>query len=408
MLGKGLESLIPPIKQNQSADTGQKAEQDGVLIGGAPIQPTGRALSGEPISEPVNFAADREKTKEPTGFQGLPLANEKKEEAENLSWPDISKESNQSFKKEENQKEEALTGDLSLVNQLPAKITKFQEDDLSKRTGAIFQIEIEKIKPNPYQPRRHFDEGALRELASSIREFGIIQPLVLSKVLKETDRGTEVEYQLIAGERRLLAAKMVGLRTVPSIIRTVSAEREKLELAVIENLQRTDLNPVETARAYARLQDEFGLTQREIASRLGKSRETVANAVRLLGLPSEIQAALEEGKINESQGRLLLQINDIAKQREIFRSLLEKQPTVRELRQKIKKIALSRPAEIEIETKINPTLIEFKSRLEEALGTKVNIRDEGNKGKVVIDFYSLEELSHLVEKIIRQSDNQSL
>lgn len=408
MLGKGLESLIPPIKQNQSADTGQKAGQDGVLIGGAPIQPTKRALSDKPISEPVNFAADREKTKEPTDFQGLPLANEKKEEAENLSWPDISKESNQSFKKEENQKEEALTGDLSLVNQLPAKITKFQEDDLSKRTGAIFQIEIEKIKPNPYQPRRHFDEGALRELASSIREFGIIQPLVLSKVLKETDRGTEVEYQLIAGERRLLAAKMVGLRTVPSIIRAVSAEREKLELAVIENLQRTDLNPVETARAYARLQDEFGLTQREIASRLGKSRETVANAVRLLGLPSEIQAALEEGKINESQGRLLLQINDIAKQREIFCSLLEKQPTVRELRQKIKKIALSRPTEIEIETKINPTLIEFKSRLEEALGTKVNIRDEGSKGKVVIDFYSLEELSHLVEKIIRQSDNQSL
>lgn len=390
MLGKGLESLIPPIKQNQGSGAKQNGDQDNVLIGGSPtqptelVEPTEKALNKEPVFNPVNFGTNQEEIKQPLSFAGLP-SDEKKEGA---------------------QKKEISVDHLSLIDQPPAKITKFQEDDLSKRIEAVFQIEVEKIKPNPYQPRRYFDEGSLRELASSIREFGIIQPLVLSKVLKETERGTEVEYQLIAGERRLLAAKMVGLRTVPSIIRSVSTEREKLEMAVIENLQRTDLNPVEVARAYARLQDEFGLTQREIASRLGKSRETVANTVRLLSLPSEIQAALEQGKINESQGRLLLQINDIAKQREIFRSLLEEQPTVRELRQKIKKIVI--PSAAETETKINPALIEFKNKLEEALGTKVNIRDEGSGGKVVIDFYSLEELSHLVEKIIQQNDNQFL
>ncbi|MBZ1348781.1 MAG: ParB/RepB/Spo0J family partition protein [Candidatus Liptonbacteria bacterium] len=282
---------------------------------------------------------------------------------------------------------------------------KVFEREEPKKLGAVFQIEVEKIFPNPHQPRRYFDQEQLKGLASSIREFGVIQPLVISKILKETETGTSVYYQLIAGERRLLAAKMVGLRTVPAIIKSISTEKEKLEISIIENIQRVDLNPIEVARAYAKLQDEFGITQREIGARLGKSRETVANTLRLLNLPSEIQLAVEQGKINESQARILLQIEDISKQREVFNSLLTKEGgglTVRDLKEKIK-------TEIIKSKNINPEIEEIKGKLEEALGTKVMIREDGDKGKLVIDFYSIEELSNLAEKIIiKQNDNQFL
>ncbi len=302
--------------------------------------------------------------------------------------------------KEDFDKIEENIRDLTVVDS-----SKVFEREEPKKLGAVFQIEVEKIFPNPHQPRRYFDQEQLKGLANSIREFGIIQPLVISKILKETETGTNVYYQLIAGERRLLAAKMVGLRTVPAIIKSVSAEKEKLEISIIENIQRADLNPIEVARAYAKLQDEFGLTQREIGARLGKSRETVANTLRLLNLPSEIQLAVEQGRINESQARILLQIEDISKQREIFSSLLTKEGeglTVRGLKEKIK-------TEIIKPKKINPEVEEIKSRLEEVLGTKVIIREDGDKGKLVIDFYSIEELSSLAEKIMtKQSDSQSL
>jgi ParB family chromosome partitioning protein len=279
-----------------------------------------------------------------------------------------------------------------------------EENMLEKKPEAVFQIEVEKIVPNPEQPRRYFNEEALRELANSIREFGIIQPLVVSKVSKENENGTEVFYELIAGERRLMAAKMVGLRTVPAIVKHVSVGREKLELAIIENIQRSDLNPVEEARAYSRLQDEFRMTQREIASRLGKSRETVANAMRLLNLPSEIQTALEMGQLNESQARLLLQVDDIARQKDLFYSILADKPSVRALKQRIKDFSSPR---IEVRS-VDPTLDAIKSRLEEILGTRVDIKTEGDKGKITINFYSSEELSSLIEKLVKQNDNQSL
>ncbi len=142
-------------------------------------------------------------------------------------------------------------------------------------------IEVEKIKPNPYQPRKHFDNESLKELAESIREYGILQPLIVSRVEKETEFGRAVEYQLIAGERRLRAAQLLGLERVPAIIRPSLEERQKLEAAIIENIQRSDLNPLETARGFAKLADEFGLPQREIADRIGKSRAYVANMLRL-------------------------------------------------------------------------------------------------------------------------------
>jgi ParB family chromosome partitioning protein len=278
----------------------------------------------------------------------------------------------------------------------PSDPSRYNEsEDYSRGTASVFQIEVEKIFPNPHQPRRHFDEGALNELANSIREFGIIQPVVVTKVLKETENGTDVVYQLIAGERRLMAARKVGLRTVPAIIKRVGLDREKLELAIIENVQREDLNPLEAARSFARLQDEFGLTQREIAIRMGKSRETIANTLRLLNLPSEIQQALEDGKINESHARLLLQIDDIGRQKAMFESILHSKPSVRELKATIRSgKPFARGAGY-----LNPELMSLQSRLEESLGTKTQIDDNGGKGKITINYYSPEELSSLIAKL---------
>lgn len=266
--------------------------------------------------------------------------------------------------------------------------------DYSRGQASVFQIEVDKIFPNPHQPRKHFDDNALNDLANSIREFGIIQPLVATKILKETEIGTEVTYQLIAGERRLMAAKRVGLRTVPVVIKRVGIERERLELSIIENIQRENLNPLEAARSYARLQDEFGLTQREIAIRMGKSRETIANTLRLLNLPSEIQKALEDGRINESHARLLLQIDDIKRQENMFQSILHSKPSVRELKATIKKGSFDSN-----KTHLNPELFSLQSKLEESLGTKAEISDTGGKGKIMINYYSPEELSALINRL---------
>jgi ParB family chromosome partitioning protein len=268
------------------------------------------------------------------------------------------------------------------------------EVDYSRGQASVFQIEVEKIFPNPQQPRKHFDEGSLNDLANSIREFGIIQPLVVTKVLKETESGTEVSYQLIAGERRLMAAKKVGLRTVPAVVKKVGMDRERLELAIIENIQRENLNPLEAARSYARLQDEFGLTQREIAIRMGKSRETIANTLRLLNLPSEVQQALEDGRINESHARLLLQIDNIARQKEMFQSILRSKPSVRELKATIRREKTGPSGNY-----LNPELMSLQSRLEEFLGTKAQIDDNGGKGKITINYYSPEELSSLIGRL---------
>lgn len=266
-------------------------------------------------------------------------------------------------------------------------------------SDAIFHIEVEKIRPNPYQPRKNFDEEQLKELASSISEYGILQPLVVSKIEKDTDMGTDVEYQLIAGERRLQAAKLIGMERVPVIIRQAGPKAEQLELAIIENIQRANLDVIETARAYARLSDEFGLTQREIAQRVSKSRESVANALRLLGLPSDIQVAVSRGQISESQGRLLLSITNPAIQSQMFKDLLTNNYTVRELRHKIDKHELPKTHK-SLEQKAEEfEMKELESKLKEALGAEVKIQKHGETGKIVITFYSPEEIYGIIHKI---------
>ncbi len=271
----------------------------------------------------------------------------------------------------------------------------------------IFNIEVEKIRPNPHQPRTDFNEEALKGLAGSIREFGVLQPLVVSRIETENEDGTtSVGYELIAGERRLRAAEMVGLPTVPVIIRQIDLERHKLELAIIENIQRADLNPIEAARAFSRLQDEFRLTQREIAARLGKSREVVANTLRLLNLPSEIQQAVSEGRLNESQARMLLAVAEIPVQIALFEDILRNNLSVREIRNRVRNIDVpvvieGAPAPIDAEAEL------AKERLEEALGTKVDVRKDGESGKIIINFYSQEELMSILDRFLKENGNRS-
>ena len=282
--------------------------------------------------------------------------------------------------------------------------------DAKKDYQNVFHIEVDNIESNPHQPRRDFDETALRDLAGSIREFGILQPLVVTKVEKATEIGQKVSYQLIAGERRLKAARMLGLPTVPVIIRQGVKDSEKLELAVIENIQRADLNPIESARAMARLQDEFGMTQREIATRLSKSREVVSNTVRLLSLPSEVQDAIARGEVSESQGRVLLSLEDPGLQKELFEKLVKKNMTVRELENHVRK--LKGDTHISRDSASNgsrdPELMDLSDRLEELLGTKVHVRRDGETGKIIINFYSQEELDAVLGKLFRQNDSKSL
>lgn len=280
--------------------------------------------------------------------------------------------------------------------------------------GPVFLIEVDKIKPNPHQPRRNFDEGALRELASSIGAFGILQPIVVTKIEKETEAGTQVEYQLIAGERRWLAAKIVGLERIPATIRSIDLEKERLELAIIENVQRENLDPIESARAYAKLQDQFGLTQREIASRIGKSREVIANSVRLLSLPQQMQDAISKGMISESQGRLLLMVTDLARQQTLFEEILKNSMSVRDLKARIQKIRGDIPSTAPAEaaalesTAADPEAAMAQKELEEFLGAKVKVERAGASGKITITFYSPEEMQGIVNKLLEKNPEPPL
>ncbi len=283
----------------------------------------------------------------------------------------------------------------------------------SKKIGrsgseSIFQIEINKIKPNPHQPRKDFDEALLKDLAASIREFGIIQPLVVSKVEEDTDFGTDVHYQLIAGERRLRAVQMLGWERVPAIVKQVNSHKEHLELAVVENLQRENLNPIETARAYAKLQDEFNLTQREIGSRLGKSRETISNTMRLLSLPTEIQDALMKNQINESQARLILTIENPKEQQAVFHELLKNHLSVRELRSRVRTVQNKEQKPASSERGVDPELKILQEELSKALGAKVTIQKNDAGGKIIIDFFSPEEIGGIIKKIVSQAEENPL
>lgn len=264
---------------------------------------------------------------------------------------------------------------------------------------AIFWIEIDKIKPNPFQPRREFDEDHLRSLADSIRQYGVLQALVVTrKEVERGDAGLGVEYELIAGERRLRAAKLAGLKLVPALIRTgEESDQMKLELAIIENIQREDLNPVERAKAFDRLANEFGFKHVEIGKKVGKSREYVSNTLRILTLPEYIINALSEGKITEGHSRPLMMLVDRPEEQEtLFKEIIFKKLNVREAESIARHIAVERARKL-----IDQELIEIEDQFKEKLGTRVRIEKKGeNKGRVTIDFFNKDDLKSLLEMIV--------
>lgn len=323
-----------------------------------------------------------------------------------ILWPELKSERNE---KEIIFNEPKTEEKIEEKTEQKEEMKNLLEEDLGPIREAVYLIEVDKIKPNPYQPRKNFDDESLKELADSIREYGILQPLIVSRIEKETDFGRRVEYQLIAGERRLRAAQLLGLERVPAIVRPSLEERQKLEAAIIENIQRADLNPLETARGFAKLADEFGLPQREIAERIGKSRAYVANMLRLLELPSEAQRALEEGKISESHARLLLTIQNPEKQRALLGEILSRKLTVREteiLTRRILEMPLGqfvqKHQEVSVSDLGDALEKEIERKLEEIFGTKVEVKKRGNKGKITINFFSEEELQEILKKLVKE------
>jgi len=258
--------------------------------------------------------------------------------------------------------------------------------------SSIFLIEIDKIVPNPFQPRREFDEDRLNELSASIRQYGILQPLVVSR--QETmleDGGIKVEYELIAGERRLRASRLAGIKQVPVVVRIGDDSRAKLELAIIENLQREDLNAVERAQSFQRLADEFKLTWAEVGRKMGKSREYVSNTVRILMLPQDILDALSKGKISEGHTRpLLMLIDRTPEQMTLFKEMMVRKMTVREAEQIARRIAYEKVRKKDLF--MTPEVVDMEESLAETLGTRVQIEPRERGGRISIDYFSHEEL----------------
>lgn len=272
---------------------------------------------------------------------------------------------------------------------------------------SIFWIEVNKIVPNPYQPRREFDEDRLKELADSIRQYGILQPLVVSRA--ETmleDGGIKVEYELIAGERRLRASKIAGLEQVPVVVRVGDNSRDKLELAIIENIQRENLNPVERAHSFQRLADEFKLTLADVGRKVGKSREYVSNTVRILMLPQDILDALSKGQITEGHTRpLLMLIDRPAEQMTLFKEMLLRKMTVREAENIARRIAFEKIRKKSMF--LNPEVVDMEEKLAETLGTRVQIEPREKGGKITIDYFSYEELLALSMVLRQAGENKS-
>lgn len=265
---------------------------------------------------------------------------------------------------------------------------------------SIFWVEVERIKPNPFQPRRVFDEAALGSLAESIRQYGVLQPLVVTrKEIERPGEGISVEYELIAGERRLRAATLAGIAQVPVVIRSgEDDDRMKLELAIIENLQREDLNPIDRALAFQRLAAEFGLKHIDIAKRVGKSREYVSNTMRMLLMPQSMQDALRAGQISEGHTRPLLMLVDRpAEQDSLFQEILTRRLTVRDSEQVARRIATDKARKSDL----TPELLLLERELTEKLGTRVRIEKKEQGGKVLIDFFSVDDLAHIRAMLAR-------
>jgi len=278
-----------------------------------------------------------------------------------------------------------------LASLIPSKVLRPAnvKPDETMSGEFIHELSVASIKPNPHQPRKLFAEQGIEELMSSIKEYGILQPLIVTEI-------GDGAYELVAGERRWRAAKLLGLATVPVIIRR-AGEMEKLELSLIENLQREDLNPIERAEAYHRLIDEFGLTREEAAKRLGKSRSVVANALGLLSLPTEIQLAVSQGKISEGHARVIVGLSTVAEQLNFFKQIVDLKLNVRQTEQAGRKIKV-RPYTRRV-SQTDPALLAKEEQLRQFFGTRVRIKKSGQAGHIEISFFSDEELEGILRRL---------
>lgn len=285
----------------------------------------------------------------------------------------------------------------------PADTARAPEPDSGAR--GYFLCDIAEIQPNISQPRRHFPETELAALAESIAAQGVIQPVIVRRLPAEPG---SARYELIAGERRWRAARQAGLERIPAVVREAT-DRDALEMALVENLQREDLNPLEVAEAYRTLAEEFALTQEAIARRVGRQRSTVANHLRLLRLPAEVKQALDSGAITMGHARAVLGLENAALEVEAFRRVLAGGLNVRETERLVQHLREAgargrrRPADPDAKT-AERALARIGERLQRALGTKVEIRARGSRGRIVISYFSQDELERLLERLEREAD----
>ncbi len=268
---------------------------------------------------------------------------------------------------------------------------------------SVYWVDTDKVKPNPYQPRKEFDEDRLKSLAESIRQYGILQPLTVSRVeVQREDGGLSSEYELIAGERRLRASKLIGLKQVPVVIRVgEESGKIKLELAIIENLQREDLNAIDRAQALQQLVKEFGLSHGEVGDKIGRSREFVSNSIRLLALPSHIQQAVVNKELTEGHARALLMIADKPTELDtLFKEIVLKKTSVRHVEQMVRRLAQDK---IRKHDK-TPEMMALEKSLTETLGTRVLIENRPQGGRLLIEFFSPEDLSNIVAQLATRED----
>lgn len=287
--------------------------------------------------------------------------------------------------------EDDYTSGTSGVNNIENKDSKAKVTTNALSNEGVTEMDVDKIFPNPNQPRKHFDEEALQELASSIKLHGVIQPLVVNK----TDDGT---YMIIAGERRWRASKLAGMSKIPVVIKNYT-EKQIKEISIIENLQREDLNPIEAARAIKQLMDEYNLTQETVSDRIGKSRSSVANTLRLLQLYPDVINMIEQGKLSSGHARCLVVVDDVTQQIKLARQASDGKMSVRELEKAVKNY-LNPPKNAS--TKVVQQSLELKeliNDMQRVFATKVSAIGNDNKGRIYIDYYSRDDLDRLADMI---------
>jgi ParB family chromosome partitioning protein len=263
------------------------------------------------------------------------------------------------------------------------------------QAGQVTKVRLKEISPNPLQPRKEFEGEALEELAASIKQKGVLQPVLL-RPAREGEG-----YELVAGERRYRAAQLAGLRTIPAIVYQIESDEEMLELALIENVQREDLNAIDTAEAYRRLSSDIGLTQEEIAERVGKSRTSVANTLRLLGLPQTVQEFVRDGELSEGHARALLGLSSKGEQVKLARRIISRGLTVRDVERIVREIGdgTTKGARRKGKSTLSPRLQAIVEEMQRALGTKVVLSGSESKGSLKIEYYSGDDLTRICDRL---------